>query len=394
MSKTDATRAAEIYETFTTQACSVVQYLSVAERHQHYTDVEVPELAYAPINLGRQLREYLDDPDFEVYRRQYLAELEAKKSKRGPSAASTSAEFAKPSSSTLQPSPPPAKPDPKKDQDADLIDLFESINQSQTPMADQSQQQQRLQMQTPWDSAPFQPHQLSRVQTGFVSQPTGFPATVSFQQRCQLAFSPTQQTPQQAKLALPGAGSGIFSTQPPQQPSSLPSIPEDSVASFQNAAPQTTTLFHRPLLMNQQTNTPFVPAPKPAQHPATRESYSPFVCRPSQAAQPLVPLASNSLFQAQPTQQPVTPLETGTDSFAGNFGFTQPNQPTQPQRPVTARGILSQPTINTNPFRQGAFVNHNSGMGWQHNQQPNGGRLNQLQTVQVQASLPPVDQSP
>jgi hypothetical protein len=80
------------------------------------------------------------------------------------------------------------------------------------------------------------------VQTSFVSQPTGFPAAVSFQQPGQ---PPTQQTSQQAKLAFPGAGFGVFSAQPPQpqlslQPSSLSPIPEDSAASFQNTTPQQT----------------------------------------------------------------------------------------------------------------------------------------------------------
>jgi hypothetical protein len=77
------------------------------------------------------------------------------------------------------------------------------------------------------------------------------------------------------------------------------------------------------------------------------------------------------------------PLQTGTNPFAKNFAVAQPAQPTQQQRPVTAGGILSQPTGSTNPFRQGAFVNHNTGMGWQHNQQAIGGGLDQLETIPV-----------
>lgn len=46
-------------------------------------------------------------------------------------------------------------------------------------------------------------------------------------------------------------------------------------------------------------------------------------------------------------------------------------------------GLLPQPTGVTNPFRQGAFVNHATGMGWQHNQQPIGGGIEQLATVPV-----------
>lgn len=423
LSKTDAERAMDIYRTFTRQTDYVVQYLSVARQYEHHTRVEVPKLKHAPVNLGRQLDEYLKDPDFEIHRRQYLAELEAKKTKGGSSGASKSVkvEFAKPSSSAntigVQP-PPPAKTEPTKGPDADLIDFFESIEQNQTPMAVQTQpqpQQQQLpqpqtQMQmgmSPWGPAPFQPQQLPQVQTGFVSQPTGFPASVPFQQQSQPAFSPVQQTPQQVQPAFTGAGFGGFSPQPQPsfQPSSLSSIPQDSVASFQNTATpafqglqapqQTTNPFRQSMLMNQQTGAPFAPAPAPAptntqQRPATSQSTNPFARSSPQAAQPFGTPASNSPFQSQPVQQPTAipapmqqPMQTGTNPFAKNFGVAQPAQPAQPQRPVTAGGILSQPTGNTNPFRQGAFVNHNTGMGWQHNQQPIGGGLDQLETIQV-----------
>jgi hypothetical protein len=86
------------------------------------------------------------------------------------------------------------------------------------------------------------------------------------------------------------------------------------------------------------------------------------------------------------------PLQTGTNPFAKSFGPSQPAQPTQQQRPVTAGGILSQPTGSTNPFRQGAFVNHATGQGWQHNQQPIGGGLDQLETIPVFPR--PAQQSP
>jgi len=416
LSKTDATRAMEVYRTFTKQTDYVVQYLSVARQYEHHTRVEVPKLKHAPVNLGRQLDEYLKDSDFEIHRRQYLAELEAKKSKGGSSGASKSVkvEFAKPSSSanTAQPPPTPAKPEPVKGPDTDLIDFFESIEQNQTPMAVQSQQQPQPQPQTqmqmgmsPWGPAPFQPQQLPQVQTGFVSQPTGFPATVPFQQQTQQMFSPTQQIPQQVQPAFTGVGFGGFSPQPQLnagfQPSSLSSIPQDSVATFQNTATpafqglqapqQTTNPFRQSMLMNQQTGTPFAPAPVPEntqQRPATSQSTNPFARSLPQATQPFGTAASNSPFQPQPTPQPVAipapmqPLQTGTNPFAKHFGAAQPAQPTQ-QRPVTAGGILSQPTGTTNPFRQGAFVNHTTGMGWQHNQQQIGGGLDQLETMQV-----------
>ncbi|KAK4152244.1 ANTH domain-containing protein [Chaetomidium leptoderma] len=434
LSKTDAERAMDIYRTFTRQTDYVVQYLSVARQYEHHTRVEVPKLKHAPVNLGRQLDEYLKDPDFEVHRRQYLAELEAKKSKGGSSGAAKSVkiESAKPSSSTNtnrpQQPPPPAKPEPTKGPDADLIDFFESIEQNQTSMAVQPQQQPQQQQQqpqqqqqqpqpqtqiqmgmSPWGPAPFQPQPqpLQQLQTGFVSQPTGFQQPGGpFQQQNQPAFSPIQQAPQQMQPAFTGAGFGGFSPQPQPsfQSNSLSPIPQDSVATFQTtAAPafqglqapqQITNPFRQSMLMNQQTGSPFAPAPAVTniqQRPSTSQSTNPFARSSPQAAQPFGAPTSNSPFHSQPpTQQPVAapapmqPLQTGTNPFARNFGPMQPAQPTQQQqRPVTAGGILSQPTGNTNPFRQGAFVNHTTGMGWQHNQQPIGGGLDQLETISV-----------
>ncbi|KAH6650101.1 ANTH domain-containing protein [Chaetomium tenue] len=428
LSKTDAERAMGIYRLFTRQTDYVVQYLSVARQYEHHTRVEVPKLKHAPVNLGRQLEEYLKDPDFEVHRRQYLAELEAKKSKAGSSGAkSIKFDLAKPASSAStsananeQLPPPPAKAEPAKGPDGDLIDFFESIEQNQTPMVvqpqpqPQPQQGQQPQPQTqmqmgmsPWGPAPFQPQQLPQLQTGFAPQPTGFQTGATFQQQGQPTFSPTQQAPQQMQPAFTGAGFGGFSPQPqPQpgfQPNSLSPIPQNTAANFQStAAPafqglqapqQTTNPFRQSMLMNQQTGAPFAPAPAPVntqQRPATSQSTNPFARSSPQASQPFGTPASNSPFQSQPPQQPPTtttaplqPLQTGTNPFAKNFGAAQPAQATQQERPVTAGGILSQPTGSTNPFRQGAFVNHTTGMGWQHNQQPIGGGLDQLETIQV-----------
>ncbi|KAK0729258.1 ANTH domain-containing protein [Apiosordaria backusii] len=432
LSKTDAERAMDVYRTFTRQTDYVVQYLSTARQYEHHTRVEVPKLKHAPVNLGRQLEEYLKDPDFEIHRRQYLAELEAKKSsKGGSSGASKLPKFdpfeAKASSSTSaaasQPAPTSQPAAPAKGPDADLIDFFESIEQNQTPMAvqaqaqpqqlqQQQQQQQQTQMQmgmSPWGPAPFQPQQPVQQQfqqNGFVSQPTGFQTGVPFQQQGQPAFSP-QQTAQPVQQAFTGAGFGGFSPQPQLgfQPGSLAPIPQDTVASFQNTgAPafqgglqppqQSTNPFRQSMLMNQQTGSPFATAPvqqaaAPAQQrPATSQSTNPFARSSPQATQPFAAPSSNSPFQSQAPQQPVTaapmqPMQTGTNPFAKNFAPAQPAQPTQQQqRPVTAGGILSQPT-GTNPFRQGAFVNHQTGLGWQHNQQPIGGGLDQIETVPV-----------
>ncbi|KAL2178804.1 ANTH domain-containing protein [Thermothelomyces heterothallicus CBS 202.75] len=430
LSKPDAERALNIYRTFTKQTDYVVQYLSVARQYEHHTRVEVPKLKHAPVNLGRQLDEYLKDPDFEIHRRQYLAELEAKKSKGASAGASKTAKFdsAKFSSSANtneRPSQAPAKSEPHKVPDGDLIDFFESIEQNQTPMAvqpppppaqqQQQQQQQPPQLQaqmqmgmSPWGPAPFQPQQSPpQLSAAFISQSPAFGSNSPFQQPDQAAFSPVQQTmPQQMQPAFTGAGFGGFSPQSQTgfQPNTLSSIPQDSVANFQSAttsasfqglqAPQqTTNPFRQSMLVNQQTGTtPFGPAAAQAntqQRPATSQSTNPFARSSPQAAQPFSTPTSSSPFQSsQPAQSPTSqpppmqPLQTGTNPFAKNFGTGQPAQPTQ-QRPVTAGGILSQPTGSTNPFRQSAFVNHNTGLGWQHNQKPIGGGLDQLETIPV-----------
>ena len=57
----------------------VVQYLSVARQYEMSTRLEVPKLKHAPTTLTSSLEEYFNDPDFEVNRRQYLAQKQARK---------------------------------------------------------------------------------------------------------------------------------------------------------------------------------------------------------------------------------------------------------------------------------------------------------------------------
>ena len=393
------------YLRFTRQTDYVVQYLSIARKFEHHTRVEVPKLKHAPVNLGRQLEEYLKDPDFEIHRRQYLAELEAKKSKGGSGGASSRlfnktdsasrSGAAKASSSangsSQQASKPAAKSAaPAKGPDHDLIDFFDSIEQNQTPMPVQPQVPAQTGM-TPWGNSPFQ---MGQVQTnGFVpQQQTGFASNTPFQQQ--------QQPAPQLQTNFTGAGFGGFTPQPAFQPSSLAPIPQDTVASFQTGAPssfqnlqtgqQTTNPFRQSMLMTGQANSPFTPttptsAPQQQQQrPLTSQSTNPFARSSPQADQPFA--TPNSPFQSQSPQQaaPLQPMQTGTNPFARNFGAAQPQQQQQQQqqRPVTAGALAPQPT-GTNPFRQSAFVNHATGMGWQNNQQPMGGGLDQLETVPV-----------
>ncbi|KAF4429425.1 ENTH domain-containing [Fusarium acutatum] len=411
MSKVDAERAMAIYRKFTKQTDYVVQYLSVARQHEHHTRVEVPKLKHAPVNLGRQLEEYLHDPDFEVHRRQYLAEQDVKKigggssSKQGGLSKKKSTDFPEPASNNPFPKitasstgnrAPESKPQANKGPDPDLIDFFDSIEQNQTPMSMNPQPQQQAFQQQP-TGMPFQ-------QNGFAAQPTGFASNSPFQQPQQTGFmQPQQPQIQQPQIQLQpdftGAGFGGFTPQQQAfQPSSLAPIPQDSMASFPNATPQiqqpvqngspqglqpmqtgSTNPFRQSMLMAQQTG-----LPSSATTPAlNRQSTNPFArTSPQQNTSPFAQ-ASNSPFQSpSPQQQPaLQPTPTGTNPFARNSTMPAPNQE---QRPQTAGAALApQPTGTTNPFRNGAFVNHNTGMGWQANQQPIGGGLDQLPTVPV-----------
>lgn len=397
MSKVDAERALEIYRTFTKQTDMVVQYLSVARQYEHHTRVEVPKLKHAPINLGRQLEDYLNDPDFEIHRRQYLAEVDAKKNKGGSAASSSIPTFKSESTNKALPSSAfpsvngssssatTSKPAPAKGPDADLIDFFDSIEQNQTTLGAQPTAQPPVGA-SPWGNPGVQP-QPTGFQNGFVPQQTGFQSTNPFQQSMGM---PQQQPPmpqQQIQPSFTGAGFGGFTQQSSGFHSSLAPIPQDSVASFQTGASmpnlqpqqQTTNPFRTSMLTGQPTgmSTQSAPSPPAALMPQ-HTSTNPFA-----RAATLSPPASNSPFQSTtspPQAAPLMPMATGTNPFAKGFGTGAQ----QPQRPATSAGtLMPQPTGTTNPFRQSQFVNHNTGMGWQHNQQPMGGGLDSLGSIPV-----------
>ncbi|CAK7206017.1 hypothetical protein SEUCBS139899_008800 [Sporothrix eucalyptigena] len=435
MSKVDADRAMQVYRTFTRQTDYVVQFLSVARQYEHQTRVEVPKLKHAPVNLGRQLEEYLNDPDFEVHRRQYLAELEAKKGKGGSggsssnplrlegpkngSASRSNTTAAKPSFSTT------TKPAETTNGSGggDLIDFFGSLEQTtQVPAAPQQQPQQVQAGMTPWgpvaNNGMFQQQQVGmfqqqqqpqQQQNGFAAQPNGFQSTNPFQMQATGAAFPQQQQQQQPQLqpAYTGMGFGGFTAQPQQsfQPTPLAPIPQNSIASFQQqqqqqqqaTAPQqvgmptgqqATNPFRQSMMPTgalPNSGSPFSNGSTPAPLVAQQTSTNPFARTSPQGAQPFG--APNGQGGAIASPAPLVPMKTGTNPFAKDYG--NPQQ----VRPHTAGGVsnnvpsmgvaplMPQQTGSTNPFRQSAFINQNTGMGWQHSQPT--GVLSQLETVPV-----------
>ncbi|RAL62488.1 hypothetical protein DID88_005053 [Monilinia fructigena] len=351
MSKPDAERAMEIYRNFTRQTDFVVSYLSVARQYEHQTRVEVPKLKHAPVNLGKQLEDYLMDPDFEVNRRQYLAEQES--SKGGKSGATHSH-----SRGGMQQPP--------------------QLNGS--PFQIQQQQQQQQQQ--------FQ-------QGGFVQQQTGFqdPGQFAQQQGFNGAFNmqpqaPVQPQPQPQPLQphFTGAGFGGYTPQQAFQPSGLPSIPQESAVNFQQQGqqqmslqtPQETNPFRQSMMANTtgMAGSSF-PASPPITSPATRPSTNPFAKSISPQPQPYSP-PPDQQFQQQPIAAPLRSMQTGTNPFAKNLSIQSAERPQ-----TSGPSLAPQPTGNTNPFRQSQFVNTATGMGWQNAQQPIGGGLDHLQTVPV-----------
>lgn len=411
MSKSDAERALGIYKNFTKQTDFVVAYLGTARQYEHQTRVEVPKIKHAPTNLVKQLEDYLLDPDFDINRRQYLAEQDAKKSGKGTSN-SASKSFATSSKNTTEsrtatgrafpdvaPQASAARPAAAKGPDPDLIDFFDSIEQNQQPMATQPNQQQ-MNMPNFTGAPQYQmPQQQQFQQNGFGGQPTGFqnqnqfqqPSTVGFMQQGQPQGFSQQAAPLQTNFT--GAGFGGYTPQSSFQPTSLSPIPQDNAVTFQNQGAQ--PFGNMNVNANQQVTNPFrqsmmstnptgmqgssFPASPPTSSPLQPQSTNPFA-KNLHNSLPFSPPPDQN-FQQQPQGFPSAPLQSmqtgSTNPFARNIG-----QNTM-QRPATAGALMPQATGSTNPFRQSQFVNTATGSGWQTTQQPIGGGLDHLETVPV-----------
>ncbi|KXT17161.1 hypothetical protein AC579_355 [Pseudocercospora musae] len=377
MSRPDAERSIAIYKNFCKQTEQVVQYLSVARQYEYATRLEIPKLKHAPTSLAASLQEYLDDPDFDINRRQYLAEQESRKggkpfSRPAPSASQPAA------ASTTMKTPfddmksgaTPATNQPAKGPAPDLIDFFESIESNQqTSETNPFLQQQAPPQQQPQPTGFQQPFQTGTPQPMNGYGMNGAP-TNSYQQH------PVQQ-PQPLQTQFTGAGFGGYGPQPEQQvfaPAQQYASPVQNQTPLQ-IQPQTTNPFRQSMMatgtggalgsslgqqsLNRQTTNPFAkspiqsipedgPSPMPMQQPTT----SPFA---SQITSP----------------QPLLPQATGSNPFRQN---APPSQPAP---------LQVQPTGSTNPFRQSQFVNQQTGSGWQHGPQATMGGLENLETMPV-----------
>ncbi|KAK5126565.1 hypothetical protein LTR85_009499 [Meristemomyces frigidus] len=416
MSKPDAERAIKIYKAFCKQTDQVVQYLSTARQYEHATRLEIPKIKHAPTSLVNSLQEYLDEPDFDVARRQYLAQQESKRTgKPVPRPAASKSQPV----GTTQPSGPsqaaPAAAPSASAQQArgpapDLIDFFDSIEQQQQPMA---------------QSVP----QFQQQPTGFPmqAQQTGFPA----QQQPQQAFA-FQQAPQQTAVnnSFPANGGSTNPFGQPQQQEQQQAQPQPLQTQFTGAGfggygpqphqqqpfqtgngfAQDPGMFASPVqtqspppmpppqgILPQPTGStnPFRQSSMPTgattafssgfgQQEPQRQGTNPFARNtqtPAMTGNAFAQQAQPLPFSPQQTQQPqaIQPQPTGTNPFARNIAASQ--QPIPPMSPPNALQV--QPTGSTNPFRQSAFVNQQTGSGWQNAPQATMGGLEHLESILV-----------
>ena len=425
MSRYDAERALSIYKTFSKQTNRVVEFLGVARQHENATRLEIPKLKHAPTSLTASLEEYLNDPDFEINRRQYLAQQEAKKSGKQPAGngpKESSNDSKKPSlnnnnvgANTSAKAPAqtaPLRQEPKAPA-PDLIDFFESIEQNPQSYAT-SPPQQTTGFQTG--------SQYQYQQPGFPSQPNFGSGPTQVQQQingsygnCDPFGQPNLQQPPQQDFS--GAGFAGYPQQAfsPSQ-TGLSNVPQDTALGFAShqqslstGRPQSTNPFRQSALtQSTASNSPALTGSSPMTSPVNRQSTNPFArsinpqstgqsestsftspysTQPPQSASSSV---GTSFFSANPLQSPLDssqnqqaahPLQstrTGTNPFARNV--SQP--PSQSQTPITSP-LMPNPTGSTNPFRQSAFVNQQTGQGWQASQGTIGGGLDQLETIPV-----------
>ncbi|KAF3045637.1 hypothetical protein E8E12_010872 [Didymella heteroderae] len=391
MSKPDATRALAIYRTFARQTEAVVQYLSLARSHEHSTRLEIPKIKHAPTSLAASLEEYLNDKDFEINRRQYIAEKEAKKNGGKSTNGASKALEPRPATSNQPASQPSAQTQAasKVNANAPLIDLFASLEDNQQTMATQAPMQQQYPQQTGFDQGfqqqgfqqpPFQMAQQTANDIAFSQQQQPFmqqnaQSTNPFQMQ-------QQQQPQQLQPQFTGAGFGGYTPQPFSPQNSLAPIPQNGVPDFSQQQMQLPTIAEpiqqQPTSTNpfRQSMLPSMPGtaePKLLGNPTGasslgRSATNPFAKQSTGFQQQSPPPTGSSPFGSSPFQsspfasqqqaQPLQPTPTGTNPFARN---PSPQNATSPPGGLTVHA-----TGSTNPFRQSAFVNQQTGQGWQN----------------------------
>jgi hypothetical protein len=208
-----------------------------------------------------------------------------------------------------------------------------------------------------------------------------------------------QSIPQPGPLQtdFTGAGFGGYGPQPQQQvqpplqpppqpqqfhfPSSLSPIPQDGVPDFQSQAlamsqqmgiqPQHTSTNPFRQSMMQTGTSQF----SPVSAGPTRQSTNPFAKHNTGAVTNNGPNSAPGFDQTF-SPSAISPQQTfsSDQSFSSSAPTLQPQRtgtnPFVKTRPAAVAGpVTTNVTGSTNPFRQSAFVNQETGQGWQHGNQ-------------------------
>ena len=415
MSRTDAERALRIYKAFVERTNDVIEYLSEAKSLEHALRLQIPNVKHAPTGLTQALEEYLNDPDFEIHRKQYL---QSKERGLSVSAPKTSAATSKPTTTETKPSQPgipfkeccltEVRPDPTNpfnsltsrqqsvvsapaatpaQKQQNLIDFFNSIESEQTSMFPTAQQQQAFAQQTPVYANPsFTPTYVQPVNQ--------YPNAASQQPlyQPQQTFTPQQQfTTPQSPIRPEWTGAGFGGYTPSTTASTvhiMPTIPsaQPVPAPTQFASPAqvpsvglpvgptgTGTNPFRASMMpsastssSEQSTNPFAPQrsqtlpanlSQPQSFSSTQTSFS-SQPQPSTFQQPFQP-PSQTAFQSPLPSQPVfqqsnqsqVTFTTQTAPPTQIFAQTGTNPFARPQQ-LNALSHLTPQVTGTNPFRQ------------------------------------------
>jgi hypothetical protein len=372
----------------------VVQYLSLARLHEHSTRLEIPKIKHAPTSLAASLEEYLNDKDFETNRRQYMVEREAKKSGGKSTSGTNKFPFdSKPTTSKTSTTSPTTDAPFKPAASAPLIDFFSSIQDNQQTM-DQPPVQQYHQ-QTGFEQTGFQmPQQIAA--DGFpppqqAFSPQSAPGTNPF---AQMQQPQSQPQPQPLQTQFTGAGFGGYTPQPfiPQN-QLMGTIPQNGMPSFMPPPQQQMPTIAEPLQPQQTSTNPFRQSmlPSVATGPAEPKLLNnpSGVASPGLSRSPTNPFAKHNTGFQQQNQLPnsMSPSPFGAMPSIQESQSTSPFPPQQQSQPLQPAPIATNPfaqsqipmnntpspqggltvhsTGSTNPFRQSAFVNQQTGQGWQ-----------------------------
>ena len=377
----------------------MIEYLSEAKSLEHALRLQIPNVKHAPTGLTQALEEYLNDPDFEIHRKQYL---ESKEKGLSVPAPKTSSAASKATTTETKPAQPgisfkeycltEARPDPTNpfnsltgrqqsvaaappatpaQKQQNLIDFFNSIESEQTSMFPTPQQQQQAfpQQQTPVYTNPSFTHT-------YVQPVNQYPNAASQQPlyQSQQTFTPQQQFAAPQSPIRPewtGAGFGGYTPSTAASPVHImPTIPsaQPAPAPAQFASPAQVPSTSLPAGRTGTGTNPFRASIMPPASTSSEQSTNPFAPQRSQTmpanlSQPQSFSSSQTSFSSQP--QPSTfqqPFQAPSQTSFQSPPPSQPvfQQPSQSQPPFTAQ--IATPTqvssqTGTNPFARPQQLN-------------------------------------